>query len=250
MKNVFVKSRPSSPLVALLLLMSVGISLLTLSAAAGLNVNKTSTAIATNSTTSNTTTTATPKSLLKLAVYFESLCSDSRAFVLNQLVPAHAKLGAYLDLDLVPYGNVRVSTNESSGQTTYHCQHGEEECWGNRVEACAIAQSTTQKQGLAFVSCLFNGSNWRAPRVKAAPCATTVSLDWERIATCNSGGQGEQLIATNRVRTESLLPKKTFIPWITINGEHRADTQSNALGRLSEYLCTDYLSTVPECKKK
>ena len=51
----------------------------------------------------------TKEDTLKVGVYFESLCSDSKAFITTQLYPTFAKLGKYLEIDFVPYGNAEVS---------------------------------------------------------------------------------------------------------------------------------------------
>ena len=45
---------------------------------------------------------------LKVGVYFESLCPDSKAFITTQLHPTFGKLGKYLDVDFYPYGNAEV----------------------------------------------------------------------------------------------------------------------------------------------
>ena len=50
----------------------------------------------------------TTEDSLKVGVYFESLCPDSKAFITTQLYPTMAKLGKYLDIDFYPYGNAEV----------------------------------------------------------------------------------------------------------------------------------------------
>lgn len=47
---------------------------------------------------------------VKISVYYEALCSDSRFFILKQLVPAYETIPEYIELDLVPYGKAQVST--------------------------------------------------------------------------------------------------------------------------------------------
>ena len=46
---------------------------------------------------------------LKVGVYFESLCPDSKAFITTQLHPTFGKLGKYMDVSFFPYGNAEVS---------------------------------------------------------------------------------------------------------------------------------------------
>lgn len=45
---------------------------------------------------------------VKISVYYEALCSDSRFFILKQLVPAYETIPDYVDVDLVPYGKAEV----------------------------------------------------------------------------------------------------------------------------------------------
>lgn len=46
---------------------------------------------------------------IKVSVYYEALCSDSRFFILKQLVPAYEAIPEFIELDLVPYGKAKVS---------------------------------------------------------------------------------------------------------------------------------------------
>lgn len=45
---------------------------------------------------------------IKISVYYEALCSDSRFFILKQLVPAYEAIPDYVDVDLIPYGKAEV----------------------------------------------------------------------------------------------------------------------------------------------
>lgn len=46
---------------------------------------------------------------VKVSVYYEALCSDSRFFILKQLIPAYETVPSIIQLDLVPYGKAKVS---------------------------------------------------------------------------------------------------------------------------------------------
>ena len=71
---------------------------------------------------------------LKLSVYFESLCPDSRLFITRQLTPTYAVLNKIFDIDLVPYGNSNWSYSETSKEVFFQCQHGQLECQGNKIQ--------------------------------------------------------------------------------------------------------------------
>lgn len=46
--------------------------------------------------------------MVKLTVYYETLCPFSRLFILNQLEPNFWRFHDHLKLELVPYGIVKV----------------------------------------------------------------------------------------------------------------------------------------------
>ena len=49
-------------------------------------------------------------------LYYEGLCGGCMNFVANELYPAYEKLGKYINLQLLPYGNTRTSdTPDSEG---------------------------------------------------------------------------------------------------------------------------------------
>lgn len=48
-------------------------------------------------------------SRMTLDVYYESLCPDSRNFLVNQLAPNWKSLSSFVDLRLVPFGKATVN---------------------------------------------------------------------------------------------------------------------------------------------
>lgn len=46
---------------------------------------------------------------VKVRVYYEALCPDSKHFFIKNLTPVTAKLFDFLDVTLVPYGKATVS---------------------------------------------------------------------------------------------------------------------------------------------
>ena len=94
-------------------------------------------------------------SSVKLSVFYESLCGDSIRFITHQLFPTwqHFADDQTLQLDLVPFGKATVRLYRSwrlfismsilkftaNGETwDFECQHGPEECRGNKVQACIL----------------------------------------------------------------------------------------------------------------
>lgn len=51
---------------------------------------------------------------VKVSVYYEALCPDSKFFVTYQLLPVYEDFQKFINLDLVPYGKAQVRINTSS----------------------------------------------------------------------------------------------------------------------------------------
>jgi len=45
---------------------------------------------------------------VRLGVFYESLCPDSKNFIIHQLQTAYSKLSNITFLELIPYGNAKV----------------------------------------------------------------------------------------------------------------------------------------------
>ena len=74
-------------------------------------------------------------------MYIESLCPDSKAFVVDQLLPTFNALAnanpPILTVNIVPFGNAQMTFNKHSTKNpslNFTCQHKDQECVGNIIE--------------------------------------------------------------------------------------------------------------------
>ncbi|CAN8324111.1 unnamed protein product [Cochlearia groenlandica] len=147
---------------------------------------------------------------VNLNLYYESLCPFCQDFIVGDLVKIFkSDLLKIADLKLVPFGNAKVSNDN----LTVTCQHGEEECKLNAIEACAIRTWPDPKIHYWFIRCVENDNkNWESSCFK--------KYGGEKaIKDCYSGDLSKTLILENANETFSLNPKHQYVPWLTVNGK-------------------------------
>ncbi|KFK23481.1 hypothetical protein AALP_AAs46213U000100 [Arabis alpina] len=145
---------------------------------------------------------------VKLNLYYESLCPYCQEFIVDDLVKLFdTDLHTITDLNLVPFGNAHVSDD-----LTVTCQHGEEECKLNALEACAINTWPNPKLHYRYIRCVEqNTENWES-------CFKTYGGE-EAIKDCYNGDLSKKLILGYANQTFSLKPKHKYVPWVTLNGK-------------------------------
>uniref|UniRef100_A0A034WNW2 GILT-like protein F37H8.5 n=1 Tax=Bactrocera dorsalis TaxID=27457 RepID=A0A034WNW2_BACDO len=104
-----------------------------------------------------------------VTIYYESLCPDSAKFITEQVFPAvKGELRDYVEINWVPYGKSHFTTQ--GAEVIFDCHHGPNECYGNKVHACAIEhiqansyqiEFTRESLTLDFINCMMKaGKNF------------------------------------------------------------------------------------------
>ncbi|XP_046864057.1 gamma-interferon-inducible lysosomal thiol reductase-like [Xenia sp. Carnegie-2017] len=174
--------------------------------------------------------------LVNFTLYMESLCPDCQNFVNNQLWPAFKAVGEIMNLVIVPYGNAIEKKNDSKWK--FMCQHGEEECYGNLIETCAIHYNQNASVFMPFIHCIESSS--LLPRNNAPKCAKKFGLDYSLIISCVKGRLGNELEHKMAKKTNALEPPHTYVPWVTLNGVHTDAIQTAAQENLVKLICDTY----------
>lgn len=97
------------------------------------------------------------------------------------------------------------------------CQHGSNECAGNRLEGCAIRHNPDPKKYLPFIFC-FEGDNG-SDLSYAMKCANSTGLDYKQIDQCVRGPEGDAADAFNAKQTAAFGTSRPGTPWVLVNGE-------------------------------
>ncbi|XP_013134796.1 PREDICTED: gamma-interferon-inducible lysosomal thiol reductase-like [Papilio polytes] len=149
---------------------------------------------------------------VKVRVYYEALCPDSKHFFIKHLWPVTEKLSEFLNVALVPYG--KASTKEENGKYYFMCQHGEEECYANTIHSCSIDILGNMTLSVKFTECMIM-DNMDADKALER-CSQQMNVDPEPINRCASSEHGAALLKKHGDDTDIIKP--TFIPTITLNG--------------------------------
>ncbi|KAK5650636.1 hypothetical protein RI129_001665 [Pyrocoelia pectoralis] len=162
--------------------------------------------------------------LVKVSIYYEALCPDSVKFINEQLYPAYQKINSLITVDFVPYG--RASHTWKDGEWHFECQHGEQECYGNKIHACGIAENQGQAKTVAYVNCLMMAYRSSASHALDM-CAPHLNVTSKKILECVSSN-GSNLLAKHGNETRALYPLD-FIPTIIFDDKFSGIIQSSSL---------------------
>ena len=137
--------------------------------------------------------------------------------------------------DVVPWGNAKMS-----GDGTVTCQHGANECKGNKLQACAQAHFNVTSQWMDLFRC--QGAAYPNSVTDMQACAEAAGMDWSVIQSCYDGSEGEALIQANYKRTAALSPPHAGVPWVVVN-----DVPLDDRDQLLAAICAAYVGAKPAC---
>ncbi|XP_050314057.1 GILT-like protein 1 [Anthonomus grandis grandis] len=181
---------------------------------------------------------------VKVSVYYEALCPDSKHFINHQVVPVFDALNDNILLDLVPYGKAQTTISDA-GVIEFTCQHGSEECFANKIHACVIDLVKDPKMQLKYISCMIT-DNFVAEDA-GERCGKEQKLDFTPIRKCATEQAGSILLKKYGERTHALNPKARFIPTILMNDSQNYDTQAIILKDLLKAVCKVFHNKPKEC---
>ncbi|XP_011193003.2 GILT-like protein 3 [Zeugodacus cucurbitae] len=182
---------------------------------------------------------------LKIGVYYETLCPDSRAFIRNSLYDAMIINGwlKYTELVLVPYGKVSAWTDPATNITTLFCQHGHSECELNALHACIVEHNDVNDQ-IKLISCLLTGHS-----TSLDECAKDLMIDVSAAKECKSTRSTPDILKKYGEMTDAL--DISFVPSVTFDNKFNRWRQRYFIYNFPVIYCREYDNkfniTLPHC---
>ncbi|KAI5635766.1 gamma interferon inducible lysosomal thiol reductase (GILT) domain-containing protein [Phthorimaea operculella] len=161
------------------------------------------------------------KETVTLQLYYESLCPDCIAEY-PQLLHLVKKLGDQFYLRTYPYGNARMRI-DANGKTVVKCQHGENECYGNKLHACAIQQLHSASVYVPYIACMMS---LYTNDTSADYCGKIHNVNSDQVKECAKGPKGQELLVYYGHESEKVDYRNYGVPYVLVNGEQKPDQQT------------------------
>ncbi|XP_071450061.1 GILT-like protein 1 [Hetaerina americana] len=186
------------------------------------------------------------QSTVHVDIYYESLCPDSMAFITKQFYPTYKKMAKYMKVNFIPYGNSNTTKDEVTGVLSFVCQHGPDECFGNKVQSCALAHLTDEMKKVEFVNCMMTRKN-----SSGLECATEINASFDPIQMCINGVEGNTTLAKMGEKTKALMPPLTSVPTVVFDMKYKMEEQKMITSDFMMALCSRITTNKPtECSGK
>jgi len=192
-------------------------------------------------------TTVKPLKSININLYYETRCPDCVQFINETLAVMweNTDLRPHLNITMNPYGNAMSLplANVSEGYKFWHadktgqgwdwvhiCQHGNDECLGNTIQACAISM-VEQEKYMDLITCMAGKPDWGIEKA-SYECMTAANIDHQRIQACAMSPVGNKLMADLGKQTEA-VQGRLGTPWVLVDG-----TNLNNVTDLMRTVCT------------
>lgn len=152
----------------------------------------------------------------------------------------------YVDLNLIPFGKSSYKTQGSD--TIFDCHHGEIECYGNKIHACAIShiqvdsfqmEHTRESLIVDYITCLMGGGFKDEPYADfAKDCATRTHVKkFDPILNCANSTEGSELLKAMGEKTIKFEQPLRSVPTITIRESFDLQVQQDSLNDFARTVC-------------
>jgi len=182
---------------------------------------------------------------IQIDFYMEAGCPGCKAFTTSVLTDVLNAVGDYVNLRAIPYGNAQLNNS------VIKCQHGEDECVGNKIELCMMDKYGKNNDWQAWFpafKCIEKSDE--TPLNASRTCLADSGMDVNAIIQCATGNEGDLLHMQAAKQTIDLDPPHTFTPWIVLDGAPVKDKVMDLLSLVCEKLAPETKSKIPQCNPK
>jgi len=183
---------------------------------------------------------------VKIDIYYESLCPDSIRFINEQLAPLYNDFKKHLDVTFVPFGKSNSLQTSPEAPIEFECQHGPDECFGNKVQGCMLARIPDQDSKFDYISCQMVTGADRTHR----ECVEAFGMSWEEIAQCAASDFAtNQQLEYERISTP-VIQHFNWVPTVVYNGQITDISHTGRAAPLKEIICDFIHNTNPACASR
>ena len=175
----------------------------------------------------------------KIQVYIESLCPDCVDFITKSFKDFYEKVDKpnLAEVEFIPYGNAKEVYNTTTNQYDFTCQHGENECYGNLIETCAI-QVQGRVQSYKTILCIeSNIASYKLDFDNTLKyCLSDDENTLKEIQNCVESDMGNYYEHQMAQKTDT---NHKWVPWVVVDGVHDENVENQIISSLIDYLCGD-----------
>lgn len=189
--------------------------------------------------------------LPKITVYTESYCPGCISFEehgYKELLNNPSKDLLVSNFDIVVFGNAHELPESKEGNRKFTCQHGDKECFGNKVDNCVQHYLDSYSAGQFLVCAGTKVLNSGYDYNKAIDDCLSGNKEIDKIKSCSNSQEGDEY--------QHLAAQKTgdhkYVPYILLNDKHTEDLQQKIQKDLVGFLCeyNDLVGKVEGCPSK
>ncbi|QKX64685.1 uncharacterized protein TRUGW13939_11861 [Talaromyces rugulosus] len=152
------------------------------------------------------------KQKVPLEVHIESRCPDARDCLQKLVVPAYWQVHEEADLKISYVGEIWEYPKKD-----VTCQHGWNECEGNKLLVCAEMHASSISDTLGFTNCVLSDYERVAQPELIQECAREHEIDYKKIKTCADEQEGRNLLISSV--QHSVAAGANFSCTIRVNGK-------------------------------
>ena len=142
-----------------------------------------------------------------------------------------------VDIEFIPFGNAHEVYNTSTQKYDFTCQHGDNECYGNLVETCAINILGRVKSYSTILCIETNIARFQKNFDDTLEyCLSNDQENLKEIKECISSDLGNFYEHQMAQKTD---PGHLWVPWVVVDGYHDENVENEIIESLINYVCGD-----------